>query len=89
MTPENEKSRPGTRATGNRNASGSPLARERVDLGPARVRQAEQARALVERLPRGVVERRAEPLERAALAHGQQQRVPPAREEADEGRLDG
>ena len=89
MTPEKEKSRPGTRATGNRNASGSPCAGERVDLGPARVGQAEQPGTLVERLAGGVVERRAESLEGAALAHREEKRVPAAREEADEGRLDG
>src|SRR5207248_5847661 len=64
------------------------LAREPVDLGAAGVAQAEQARALVERLPRRVVDRRAEPPCPAALLHLEQERVPSGGEQADEGRLD-
>jgi len=37
-----------------------------VDLRAARVREPEESRALVERLAGGVVERRAEPIERPA-----------------------
>jgi hypothetical protein len=63
------------------------IAREAVDLGTARVVQAEQASALVERLAGGVVERRPESRGAAALRDFQQQRVPAACEQADERRL--
>jgi hypothetical protein len=59
-----------------------------VDGGTARVAEPEQPRALVERLSGSVVERRAEPFGRAVPAHRQQEGVPPAREQADERRLD-
>ena len=62
---------------------------QRVDLGAAGVRQPEEPRTLVERLAGGVVERRAEPLERPVPPDGQQERVAAAREQADEGRLEG
>ena len=66
---------------------GVALAREPVDRGPARIAEAEEARALVERLARRVVERRAEDGERAALPDLEQHRVTAAREQADERRL--
>ena len=62
--------------------------REPVDRGTARVAEPEEPRALVERLACGVVERRAEPLRPAALAHGEQERVTAAGEQAEERRLE-
>ena len=60
------------------------LAREPVDLGAARVAEAEQPRALVERLAGRVVERRPEHASyRRAVADVEQQRVPAAREQAE------
>ena len=61
-----------SRATGNENASGSPVAREPVDRRAARVAEPEQPRALVERLAGGVVERRAE---HAVAARGRARRA--------------
>src|SRR5439155_393014 len=61
--------------------------RKPVDRGAARIAEPEQAGALVERLPGGVVERRAEDAERPSLGYVDQHRVPAAREQADEGRL--
>ena len=89
MRPEKEKSSPGTRATGNVERLRVALAREPVDRGAARVAEAEQARALVERLAGGVVERRAERRRNAAVVpHVEQQRVAAAREQAEERRLE-
>ena len=88
MSPENEKSRPGTRATGKSNAVGVAVSREPVDRRAAGVPETEKPRALVERLPRCVVERRAEPLGAAALANREEKRVSAAREQAGERRLD-
>ena len=89
LTPENERSRPGTRATGKRNASGSPWRASASISAPPGIRKPEESGTLVERLTGGVVERRAEQLERATPPHRQQERVTAAREQADEGRLDG
>ena len=79
----------GDAGNGEPESLGIALAGKRIDLGPTRIRQAEQSGALVERLARGVVERGAETIERAALVNGQEQGVPPARKEADERCLDG
>ena len=62
MRPENEKSRPGHAGDGEVVRARVAVAREPVDLAPARIAEPEQARALVERLARRVVERRAEQL---------------------------
>src|SRR5581483_10449281 len=61
---------------------------EPVDRNAAGIAEAEQARALVERLAGSVVERRPEQLRLAMAAHGQQLRVSSAREQADERRLE-
>ena len=66
-----------------------PVLREPVDRRTARIAEPEESSSLVERLARCVVESRAEPLGAAALVHGEEQRVPPAREQARERRLDG
>ena len=60
---------------------------ERVDLLAAGVAEPEQARALVERLAGGVVERRPEHAVAAPVLHVEQHRVPAAREQAGERRL--
>ena len=60
MSPENEKSRPGDARDRERERLGIAVAREPVDLRAAGIAEAEQARALVERLAGRVVERRAE-----------------------------
>ena len=78
---------PGNAGDGKAKRLGIALAREPVDLGAAWIAEPEQPRALVERLARGVVERRAEDLERRPVADREQQRVPPAREQARERRL--
>ena len=59
LRPLNERSRPGRPAiaTGKRCASASPLARQPLERRAARVAEAEQPGALVERLAGGVVER--------------------------------
>ena len=88
LEPGEREVEPGHARDRERERLGVALAREPVDLGAAGVAEPEQPRALVERLAGGVVERRAEPLERAALAHGEQQRVPAAREQARERRLE-
>src|SRR3954451_23780950 len=67
---------------------GVALAREPVDLRPARIAEPEQARALVERLAGRVVERGPERLEGAVLAHVHEQRVPAASEQAEKRRLE-
>ena len=67
---------------------GIALLREPVDRRAARIPEPEQASSLVERLARRVVERRPQPLRATALAHGEEKRVPAAREQAREGRLD-
>src|SRR5207302_7835636 len=63
--------------------------REHVELASAGIAEAEQAGALVERLARGVVERRAEQGVAAVLPDVEQHRVAAAREQAEERRLDG
>jgi hypothetical protein len=80
LRPENEKSSPGTRVA---------LAGQPVDLDSTRVAQPEQPRPLVERLAGGIVERRPDDLERPLVAHVEEQRVPAAREQAQERRLYG
>ena len=89
MSPENEKSSPGTRAIGKSYASGSPSRASRSIGRPARVAEPEQARALVERLAGRVVERRPDDLEAAVVPYVEEQRVPAAREQAQERRVDG
>ena len=64
------------------------VAREPVELAAARVVEPEEPRALVERLAGRVVERRAEHGVVGVRADVDQQRVPPAREQAEERRLD-
>ena len=86
-SPENEKSRPGTRATGKSNAVRVAFLREPIDGRAAGIAEPEQPGALVEGLTRGVVQRRAEPFRAPALAHGEEQRVAAAREQARERRL--
>ena len=73
---------------GERERLGVALARETVDLRPARVAEPEQPGALVERLAGGVVERRAEHVVSRPVTHRQDQRVAAAREQAREGRLE-
>src|SRR5207244_2080566 len=63
------------------------LPRKPVEGGAPRIAQAEQARALVERLPGGVVERRSDDAEAGTAAHIEQHRVSAGREEAEKGRL--
>ena len=89
MRPENEKSSPGTRAIGKSYASGSPSARQPVDRRSARIAEPEQPGALVERLAGRVVERRAHDVEPAVIPHVEEERVPAAREQAEERRVDG
>ena len=89
MSPENEKSRPGTRATGNVVRLGVAVPRQPVDRRAARIAEPEQARALVERLAGRVVERRPHDLEAAVIPNVEEQRVPAAREQAQERRVDG
>ena len=67
---------------------GIALPGEPVDRGPPRVAETEEASALVERLARRVVERRPQPLGPTSLAHGEEERVPAAREQARERRLE-
>ena len=89
FSPAKEKSRPPTlAAVGNSKAAGSPSRGQLRQRRPARVAEAEQPRALVERLAGGVVERAAEPLEAAVLGHAGQQRVAAGGEQAQERRLD-
>jgi hypothetical protein len=64
------------------------LLREALQRGAAGEREAEQAGALVEGLPRRVVERAAEDLEARVVGHVDQQRVPAGGDEAEEGRLE-
>ena len=73
---------------GNRNASGSPSGREALERRAARISEPEHARALVERLAGGVVERAPEHLEAVVLADVREQRVPAARNQAQERRLE-
>src|SRR5262245_1771390 len=68
---------------------GVAVACEAVELGAPGVAQAEQAGALVERLPGGVVERRADAAVTRAVPDVEKQRVASAREQAEKGRLDG
>ena len=89
FTPENEKSSPGTLATGKSYAPASPSSGEAIDRSAAGVAQAEQPSALVERLAGCVVERRAEHAEARMIPDVEQQRVPSAREQAEKRRLDG
>ena len=88
MSPEKEKSSPGTRATGKEKASGSPSRASRSTSAPPGYAEPEQARTLVEGLPGRVVERPAEHLEPRAVGDGEDERVPAAREEARERRLE-
>src|SRR5581483_10021092 len=67
---------------------GVAAGRQPVELGAARIAEAEQARTLVERLTGRVVDRRAVDDEAAALADLEQKRVPAAREETEERRLE-
>src|SRR5438105_1334124 len=64
------------------------LVRETVERGAAGVAEAEQPRALVEGLARRVVDGRPDAAEAVPLAHVEEQRVPAAREQAQEGRLE-
>src|SRR6185436_7637089 len=64
------------------------IERELGERRAAGVAEPEQPRALVERLPRRVVERAAETLVRAVLGHARQQRVAARGEQAQERRLD-
>src|SRR6185437_11241137 len=64
------------------------FSRQHVDLAPARVAEPEQARALVERLACGVVERRPEQLLLGVRADVEQHRVTAARQQAEEGWLE-
>ncbi len=59
-----------------------------VELGTARIAEAEQAGALVEGLAGGVVDGRTEHGVPAALANVEEQRVPSACEQAEERRLE-
>ena len=63
LRPEKEKSRPGDARDRERERLGVTLARQLVELGPARVAEPEQPSALVERLAGGIVDRRAQHLE--------------------------
>ena len=78
---------PGERAR-ERLAARIPAARELLERGTSRVGQAEQARALVERLARRIVERPAERHQLAGRRHVEEQRVPARGEQAEERRLD-
>ena len=89
MRPENEKSSPGTRAIGKVVRLGVALRRQPVDRRSARIAEPEQPRALVERLAGRVVERRAHDVEPAVIPDVEEQRVPAAREQAEERRVDG
>src|SRR4029079_8084645 len=64
------------------------FSRQQVDLAPARVAEPEQARALVERLACGVVQRRPEQLLLGVRADVEQHRVTATRQQAEERRLD-
>src|SRR5581483_1376147 len=64
------------------------LARGEIDRGAARIAEAEQPSALVERLAGRVVERRADDAEAAPVPDVEEERVPAAREQAEERRLD-
>ena len=88
MTPEKEKSSPGTLRDGERERLRVAVAREPVELGAAGVAEPEQPGALVEGLPDGVVERPAGDRERAARADVEQHRVPAAREQAEKRRVE-
>src|SRR5207248_78109 len=62
--------------------------RQAIDLRAAWIAEAEQPRPLVEGLSGGVVQGRAEDGRlRAAILHVEQQRVPPARQQAEKRRL--
>src|SRR5690348_8880514 len=66
---------------------GVAVPREPVDLAAARIAEAEQPRALVERLPGRIVQRRPEHVLLVVPAHVEEQRVAAAREQAQERRL--
>ena len=90
LRPENEKSEPSSSiGRGKAIASGSPRVAERVDGGSARIAEAEEARDLVERLARGVVDGLPERLVVPVIAHRDEQRVAARRDERDERRLEG
>ena len=59
-----------------------------IDRRSARVAETEQTRSLVERLARCIVERGPQPLGSPALSAREEKRVPSAREQACEGRLE-
>ena len=88
MSPEKEKSSPGTLRDRERERLRISLAREAVERRAARVAEPEQPGALVEGLARGVVERRADHAVARAARHVEQQRVPAAREQREERRLE-
>ena len=67
---------------------GIAVARDPLDLRAARVAEAEDPRRLVERLAGGVVERLTEDLEPVLPSDAREQRVPTARDQAQEGRLE-
>ena len=79
---------PGDARDRKRERLGVALAREAVDRRAAGIAEPEQSRALVERLAGRVVERRAEDVPLRMVVHVQQQRVPAAREQAEERRLE-
>ena len=79
---------PGHARDGKRERLRVALTREPVDRRAAGIAEPEQARALVERLAGSVVECRAEDVPARVLVHVQQQRVPAAREQAEERRLE-
>jgi len=64
------------------------VAREPVDLRAPGIPEPEQPRALVERLAGCIVERRPHDAKAGAVLHVEQQRVPAAREQAQERRVE-
>src|SRR3954465_10151040 len=90
LEPREREVEPGHPRDGKVVRAGVSPARNTVDLGAAGVAEPEEARSLVESLPRGVVERRAEhPGLADTVLNVQQHRVTTAREEAEERWLDG
>ena len=79
---------PGNARDRERVGLGITLARETVELGAAGVAEAEQARTLVEGLAGRVVERRPDAPVAGVIGDVEQERVPAAREQAQERRLD-
>ena len=68
---------------------GASLAGERLDVRTARIRQPEDARDFIERLPRRVVERAAEHFELERGLRIDDRRMPAAREQRHKGRTKG